>query len=358
MKLFILIIFLILNLIFTNIIQNQKTCKKFVCSDDLSIGTCLSYNFEEEIINLRKCTNQNEVCPILKQGNGEYKCMSKETFKHQKVFPGGKCLMDEECIYGACQSGFCKGKELDETCEGHNQCPYKSSCRTNGDTGNKVCTALSSDGGSCTDDFDCLNNLGCHMGSCIPYLSLPTGTEVNNSIRNAFPLCESGFAYNGKCDSLKSKNEGINQCSIENNQYCNYITSTGEEIEIKDACLCGKNPQALTFCALGNNSSEWVEYLGSLRQILSFNFDYCNTLERTLCKFSIDSYKKQYERFIINSINATKHHELIGADTCIIDIFYPMLNEDNRTKLSNRMKNFRKILDIKKDNDMKSFLKK
>jgi len=318
--------------------QNEK-CKKFVCTEDLSYETCL--NLQDDTIFMKKCNRDSEeICPIMKKSQGELKCEPRSDFKNQRSFPGGKCYLDAECIYGSCENNFCKGKNLGDACDGHNQCPYKSSCKLNQDTNSKVCTPLSQEGGSCTDDFDCMNNLGCHMGKCINYLSLPLGTKIDNSIRNVFSLCDSGFAYKGVCDSLKNKYEGPTKCDSDNQSGCFYTNNNGEEIEIKELCLCGKNTQGIRFCALGNNSSAWGEYLDALKIVLSFNFENCNTLERTMCRNAIQNNKSEYEKFIISSITATRQHELNGADNCVLDIFFPMLNRSNRKILQSRINNF------------------
>lgn len=366
MKFILLKLFLILiltNAVFLRtIFQQNEKCKKFVCTDDLQDGTCLSFNQQEETINIKKCAQESEeFCPIMKRSQGDIKCEQKSSFKTQKSFPGGKCVSDSDCIYGTCDNNFCKGKNLDEACEGHNQCPYKSSCKSNQDSNNKVCTALAAEGGACSDDFDCLNNLGCHTGKCFSYLSLPLGTQIDTSVRNVFPLCESGFAYNGVCESLKSKEDGPTKCDLDNDVQCKYVKSNGEEIQTKDLCLCGKNPQGIRFCASGNNSSEWSNYLDSLRTVLSFNYEYCNTLERTVCRSAVENAKSEYEKYIFNLVNATKQHELIGADTCVLDVFFPMMNQKNRENLQNRLKSINDAFNRKNSADKKthnSFLKK
>ena len=361
LKLFFIILLANSILLRTFFRQNEK-CKKFVCSDDLSDGTCISFNQQEETINIKKCLNESEeICPIMKRAQGELKCEHKLNFKMPKSFPGGKCVSDSDCIYGTCENNFCKGRNLGETCEGHNQCPYKSSCKLNQDTNTKICTALSQDGELCSDDFDCLNNLGCHKGICLKYLSLPLGTQLDTSIRNVFPLCESGFAYNGVCESLKSKEEGPSKCDLDNDVQCKYFNSNGEEIKSKDLCLCGKNPQGFRFCALGNNSNEWNNYLDSLKIVLNFNYEYCNTLERTTCRSAIENSKSDYEKYIFNLINSTKQHELIEADTCVLDIFFPMMNQKNRKNLQNRLNNINDAFNKTQGADKKihnSFLRK
>jgi hypothetical protein len=37
-------------------------------------------------------------------------------------------------------------------------------------------------------------------------------------------------------------------------------------------------------------------------------------------------------------VYATKQHELFGADSCVFDIFYPMLNTKNRKTLEDKIK--------------------
>ncbi len=342
-QLFLFSIFLLAISIYssTDFFQNKK-CKKFICSEDLSDGTCLAYNLEDDTINLKKCSkSESEICPIMVPSQlNKLKCEAKSSLQNQKKsFPGGNCNMNDDCIYGDCINNFCKGKALDEQCDGHNQCPFNSGCKLNSDSNTKTCTLLSNEEDICTDDFDCLNNLGCHMGKCINYLSLPLGTKVGTSIRNVFPLCESGYAYDGVCESLQNHEESLHtNCGIENQKSCKYIRSNGEEVIIENLCLCGKNPEGDRFCALGNNSNEWNDYLKSLKKVLAFNYEYCNTLERTMCRNSIEKSMIEYKIFMKDFVYATKQHELFGADSCVFDIFYPMLNTKNRKTLEDKIK--------------------
>ena len=334
-KLYLLFTICFVNLVYplSNNQQNQ-TCKKYLCSDDLFDNQCLNYNSREEIVNVKKCINPEEFCPFMIKSNDPITCKSKQVFKSTHSFPGGKCKEDKDCIYGTCETNLCRGKDLGDACDGHNQCPLKSSCRTSNDE-TKTCVSLSNEGEVCTDDYDCLNNLGCNQGICTKYLSLALGASIDTSARNTFPLCESGFAYNGVCESFKTVGGEAIQCNLEEN-FCKYTNSAGEEVQVKESCLCGKNSQGFRYCTLGNDSSEWVNYLKSLKKILSFNFDNCNTLERTLCPSTIKNSKQDYDEFVMNSIYALKKHETIGAENCVIDIFFPLLSENNRKNQSSR----------------------
>jgi hypothetical protein len=305
--------------------QEQKSCKKFTCSEDLLIGECLKVSEDEEIISLRKCENDSDFCNLMKRGSKVFTCDNKSLLTRTRIFPGLDCSSNQECIYGTCLDGLCKGKDFNESCEGHNQCPLKSSCR-NGSEG-KTCQPLSNLNENCNDDYDCQNNLGCHFGTCINYISLPNGAKINKQIRNHFPLCESGYDLNGVCESLTTKEGEMMDCNPDKGKNCNYIDSNNNDIVVNENCLCGKNATGTKFCAMGNNSPEWVEYLNLLKKVLSFPSDNCNTVERTLCKDALNDNKKIYDNFRESSMLAMKQHELAAADKCVLDIFFPLLSE-------------------------------
>jgi hypothetical protein len=318
---------LLLSLIINAIIsQDQNTCRKFICSEDIS-NDCLKVSEDQEIIFLKKCESDGDFCNLMKRGSKDFTCENKSVLNRTRSFPGLNCASDADCIFGTCTDGLCKGKDFNESCEGHNQCPLKSSCR-NGSNG-KTCQPLSNLNEDCDEDYNCQNNLGCHFGKCINYISLPNGTNIKKEIINHFPLCESGYALNGVCESLTTKGGEMMDCNPDQGKNCNYIDSNNNEIVVNENCLCGKNATGTKFCAMGNNSPEWVEYLKLLKKVLSFPSDNCNTVERTLCKDATNENKKIADDFKESAALAMKQHELATADKCVLDIFFPQLSKNH-----------------------------
>ena len=131
MKLIILIILTIFlsNTINTQIFDYEPVCRKYVCSQDLARNTCIKFNPGDQVISLQKCKNEGEFCPFRNNIENSLVCESEKVFRNQKSFPGEKCEDNSDCVYGKCQDSVCRGKLLGDTCKGHNQCKYGSSCR-------------------------------------------------------------------------------------------------------------------------------------------------------------------------------------------------------------------------------------
>ena len=68
----ILLLCLMVNAVFSND-EQPKTCKKFVCSEDLLNGECLKVSEEDDVILLKKCDNNNEFCNLMKRDKKEFR---------------------------------------------------------------------------------------------------------------------------------------------------------------------------------------------------------------------------------------------------------------------------------------------
>lgn len=313
---------------------SAEVCKKYVCSK-LEEENCIFNNEAEGIVELQKCKDELQFCPFM-SSQEEVKCTSREGF-HPRSFPGGVCEDDSGCIAGSCIEGVCSSKQLGEQCKDNTECAYGLTCKKSGDL--LICQTQLEEGEACENDFECKNTHGCSLGKCVPYLSLPVGASIDQNPRNALPVCKSGLYYKGKCSLLT--NVGNNPIECSNDNPCKYKLDDDSQVEVPEFCTCGKNPLGVKICKLGNDNSEWTEFLNTLKTLLE-NTDNCNTLERGVCMSHLRQSGREIQEYIAARTKVLRYHELAGADDCVVNIFFPEIAKSQRSSM--------KINFINKDN--------
>jgi hypothetical protein len=303
--------------------NSNTTCQKYKCNQ-LEEGTCIIKDDNGDII-IQRCVDQSQFCPFMKLSeSSQVECVSRRGY-HPRSFPGGICRSDDDCISGICVNSICLGKQLNEECKGHVECNYGLTCKKVSDT--SYCQHQSKHGEVCDEDTDCVNTHGCNFGKCTPYLSLPDGSNINPNQRNLLPLCASGLYYDDKCVTMINIGENPNKC--DDVQTCKYKLNDGNIVSIPEFCTCGKNSSGNKFCRLANGESDFVDYIENLKSMLQ-NIENCNTLERGVCMSSMRQSSELMQKFIISRVKALKYNELIEADDCVLNVFFPEIRGVNR----------------------------
>ncbi|TNV80770.1 hypothetical protein FGO68_gene7416 [Halteria grandinella] len=234
-------------------------------------------------------------------------CVDKDRFK-AGLLAGRRCKLDQQCYYGSCQTGVCRGKSSGSECSKHQECDLGLACRHMQEWPyTTFCLPMRTEGESCFDEFECQFGLKCwyptaqHVSSlsrvCMKAYSLPDGAEIGYKSNDYFPdlqylnmfrngqLCQSLFAipssdnpklglcasfrdFNHTCDPFNSKNQ-LNYCKYTFNQ---------ESASLTLPCDCTLMGDSNGRCPLPVNST--FRLLGQQMNVLYGKMDYCHTMDR------------------------------------------------------------------------------
>jgi hypothetical protein len=306
----------------------EKVCPRFSCGS-LPSGDCSLRKKDETTqfssFTLQTCPSNNQQCPFYNLDDPErdtLKCEEKDSVLI-RLYPGGPCESETDCLEGQCNDGVCAGIAEKEKCSKNSECYYGFACRK-GDTpedNTKYCLPQRKEGEACVEDEECLNSHGCFNGKCIPYFSLADGTLLES--QNSPILCQSGYKHDDLCARLTLVN-GKDAC--DKSRPCTY-DNNGKTITIEDNCQCGYNPSGKTFCKIGSGDKEYLKFIQDFKNLLSDTTS-CNTLERTgICNHNKKLGNKHLiflnGNFTNSKVLAENAHELVEADECVIKVAFP-----------------------------------
>ncbi|CAG9335540.1 unnamed protein product [Blepharisma stoltei] len=226
-------------------------CPVYFCGTDKTnwgAEQCIFYekdvlNYKvTDILSLNPCST-GTTCPT-SQTSQNSTCTASTT---QLSYAGDYCKKNEDCASGTCKNKVCSGAALAGACTNVQDCNPGLYCNTT----TKVCDAQKVEGVNCASDYECLNNMTCNLGICIPYYSLPVGS-VTNSVNSAgfSRACNFGFAnlttttapLKGICAKPPvSPSTGPIQCQ----PGAKCLDKTGTYSKI---CTCGLNEFGTAYC--------------------------------------------------------------------------------------------------------------
>jgi hypothetical protein len=263
---------------YTDIITpvSQSKCPAYSC-DEKYKACASSYNpnnYDSSDIKISFNKNvclSNQTCSVPDLSKVYLKekvdsvCLDKTTDKQK--FPGESCLINDDCINKDCtdskvcqhiaNEGKCSSAEpLDLT----KQCGVGAYCDST-----SICKNLIKKDKSCTNTFDCLNNLVCFNKTCsMEYGRIKDGEKIEVDLLSADfgyrhgLLCESmAFDDNTQqCYSYKYANitsmrpnvDGYVQCNKTNGLECAYNTTHGSSFQ--GSCVCGFNAEGNGYCPI------------------------------------------------------------------------------------------------------------
>lgn len=145
---------------------------------------------------------------------------------------------------------------------------------------------------TCSDSYQCKNNLFCYYNICFPLFSLPKGEVIKSYSKEFQPyLCESGFSYHGVCAEMSYKEEekseyGILTCEIGSN--CEYLI----DMEKEDYNINNNNSKK-------DKESQYISYTTTYTEPCKCGF---NGYQLSYCSFSTSNpYNKDKRKLYINS---------------------------------------------------------
>lgn len=337
----------------------SNECPKIECLKEVRIGEkCYSYSNNKVQISLCKENPEKKdeeyskdyYCPI-QSDEFEYTELScvKKLEKNKKIYPGGSCMNDADCVINKCsEEENCIGKELEEECENEIDCIKPYTCIDN------KCQELRKPGKSCTKDTDCVFQAGCLNGKCTRYFSLNDGEPIDQKtfFNDGLSYCKYGTAYNGTCMNLKLMYPRRN-CSESTGCEYNRTFDNGsyEIINIKENCLCGYNKEGKKYCLLGGMDNNYTRFIKSkMKYYISDNIP-CHTIEHGINHYCVGEDEDEYNESSMknNEIWALYNYKMYDSELCIIQNVFPNYNQNN--DIAESYKSCPKYTcEIKKDN--------
>lgn len=273
---------------------SHLNCGHFMCDQDPPswtevFSTCVRSD-NNSTFYLTPCVNDQRkqtYCPPLYDGNSLSNC-TWPVLNYDTLYPNEQgCSMSAGCGSGSqCIDNICVGSNFTQTCSSNFECSPGLRCV------NQECDVqLNVNDTGCFSDTDCVNTCGCDRnafgsltGTCVPYFSIPTGSQVLACNQYNSLLCESGQCLPGSdlspatcIEAFKSPKATPMECS--NVEMC-YAT-TDSNVTVFSDCVCGVNSEAKSYCLpfLGDLAGQ--NLLSNLKiWVTSMAVSGCNTERR------------------------------------------------------------------------------
>ena len=223
------------------------------------------FQYSNPRIHLAPClNNETDTCSLVPASNST--CEPLATTR----YPGDYCETHMDCVSSDCASGMCQGNMFNTTCESIYDCNPGSYCNFT----YMVCAIQKQIGEECLSEFECENHLGCNMGICTPYFSIPDGSFTDMAEEDGFAtLCASGYAYMGQCQAPPTSN-ATPPANCDINKDC-----TSSIAGVSKPCLCGYNPTGESYCPLFIGDPIPQKGIANMKKLISYNH-ICNTFSR------------------------------------------------------------------------------
>lgn len=231
-------------------LQATPTCSSYKCAPinyPMPGGFCVQLN--NNIYYTKACTSLNMTDCNTSLGM----CQPPAVASAELAYPGEKCKLNSDCVYGNCLAFLCRGLGAGVTCVTHEQCDSGLYCSIRG-----ICTPqLAPTSTGCRSLYDCKNYAGCNMtyssdnGICVAYASLPINSYVTDC-RNGFSqMCASGTCVSsgwlgnlGKCVTAPIS---VGTMPVSCTNYIQCQGTDGNRIYLSN-CVCAYSQIPMGFC--------------------------------------------------------------------------------------------------------------
>lgn len=340
MKYLILYIYTILSYSLLLSINTQETCEySFTCNESNKPCILKQKTDSSKVFNieLSTCPNTNtHFCNIYdvlisKTDNYSNKCEKYPT--NLPSYPGGACIVSDDCLFGTCYEGKCVNTNLDDECNSFEECPIDQTCYEH------KCVSYS-EVDSCEYSYQCKFNEICNNNVCIKayniddYSSENQYGNITDIIFHSLTdkpemLCKSGAYYQigdySYCGSLKNIDDS---CRDE----CRYKNQEGDIITKRENCVCGYNKDRSKYCQLGNGEKEYIEFLEMRKEFINNPeyTKYCHTLERDSDDICLElrkanrtvAFRTWVQKYNNAKIMAREYPRLKQADDCVKNVLF------------------------------------
>mmetsp|Transcript_16821 Transcript_16821/g.30069 ORF Transcript_16821/g.30069 Transcript_16821/m.30069 type:complete len:356 (+) Transcript_16821:20627-21694(+) len=301
-------------------------CSKYLCANStLTNDACIVYKPDQDTYYLDPCKKSTETCiPTHDQQNVyciDFNSNTPTTFS----YPGEKCVKNDDCVYGTCVNKICVGSGKGVGCQSNTECDSGLYC-------NKVsneCTIQVEAGGSCEDDYQCVNNAACDGKICTQYFSVDANKQVSQCENNTSYLCitgtciASGATY--VCSFAPKSNSTLPVTCTSSSACKSQPLSNFNNQAFTTNCECGYNDEGTAYCGLQKGDLLYMKYwVITVSWMRTSEIMYCNT-ERRFAENCQATYwtSKSLELYNYYQQTVTNYPLLQNNTNCIKKIFFP-----------------------------------
>ena len=330
----ILFYFLLLTINTQEICDYSFTCKESNKPCILKQKTDSSKVFN---IELNTCSKTNthycNVYDVLISKTDNYINECEKLPSNLPSYPGGVCLVSDDCIFGTCYDGKCVNFQFNDECNAYEDCSINQTCLEH------KCVPYS-EVERCEDSYQCPFSKICIKNVCINAYSIEDYTKDNTEgditdyiyipyTDRPDMLCKSGSYYREGdryyCGTLHNIDD---TCREE----CKYKNQEDKIITIKENCVCGFNKDRSKHCELGNGEKKYIEFLEMKKEFINNKeyTKYCHTLERDSDDICLElrkvnrtvAFRTWVQKYNNAKIKAKEYPRLQEADDCVKTVLF------------------------------------
>jgi hypothetical protein len=298
----------------------------YSCLNDTANSTVCSTETQQPdgtfVYKLKGCPKDN-FCPWSSATPTTNATCQQNPNTTSKKYPGQSCSGNDDCFSGNCTASKCVGVAAEGACTAHSQCSVGYSC-FNFTGGNGTCRIQGGNSAPCVEDFDCTNTHGCLNSVCTGYFSVGANQPVV-FLQGYLSFCASGLADATTKKCVNKTNVGTAPYTCDSNSPCNYTENySNTTISDPESCKCGMTKNGTQYCVLGNGMKDYQSYVSAFQAYLKSTVNNsCHTLERSDCPWVIQHDSQNYLTFRSLRDGAKNYHEVVGADTCVLQAAFP-----------------------------------
>lgn len=216
-------------------------------------------------------------------------CEEVQPKKNETRFPGDVCTFSDQCYKnGHCLDGVCQAQNgnVGATCRSTGECDVQMFCE------NSMCEPEKAVGSQCRNSDECGWGVSCFTDPknfekrCVTLLSLPDGTEVGMSDRNAY-YCQSSNVFKRESDSMRICSPGDVSITTYSSglplgekcfyKHFNDTSNWNNYVVMSSEAQCGFNQDDKAYCPQRKGDSVYSDYIRQLTDAYAANLN-CNYL--------------------------------------------------------------------------------
>lgn len=269
----------------------SQTCPTYSChAGGYSISpTCAMLSPDNDIV-LEICDASHNYCDITSTITKNYTCTSNRPPARQSfAYPGERCYQNSDCTTNVCTNQICQGQNPGGPCVGNSDCDVGLYCGSG-----FFCVPQLPYGSSCSNDFQCQNNLACNRtifedGTCIGYFSVPNGGLVG-LCQDMLTEAVSNLCMSGSCIVTSPNFTTVGYCQPAYKNVHGYPWQCETDVDCvgyngasttQGTCSCGMASNGNAYCdSFANDPPGFTNTLLTKVHVNSSSIYNCHTQRR------------------------------------------------------------------------------